>query len=255
LGFRILNLLELILTRRVEQNKSALNIKIIPFVKEVSKFVLVIISSLVILGLVFHVNIGTLITGLGIGGLAIAFAGKETIENLFASFTIFLDKPFAVGDMVEIGAITGNVEKIGFRSTRIRTLEKSFLTLPNKQMIDQALNNLTLRSTRRVKFNISLTYDTPTEVIKNIISEIILNLDEHPMVLENPIVRFAEFSSSSLDILIIYFVNTPEWSVALGIKETINFNIIDIVGKNKASFAFPSSTLYFSKDKQTIVNG
>ncbi|MDQ3535215.1 MAG: mechanosensitive ion channel family protein [Bacteroidota bacterium] len=254
LGFRILNLIELILTYRIEENKSDLNIKILPFIKEFTKFILVIISSLLILGLIFHVNIGTLIAGLGIGGLAIAFAGKETIENLFASFTIFLDKPFAVGDMVEIGTITGNVEKIGFRSTRIRTLEKSFLTLPNKQMIDQALNNLTLRSTRRVKFNLSLTYDTPISIIKNIIAEIHIILNEHPMVLENPIVRFAEFSSSSLDILIIYFVNTPEWPIALEIKENINFDIIEIVLRNQASFAFPSTTVYFDRDKHSVIN-
>jgi MscS family membrane protein len=254
LGFRILNLIELILTYRIEENKSDLNIKILPFIKEFTKFILVIISSLLILGLIFHVNIGTLIAGLGIGGLAIAFAGKETIENLFASFTIFLDKPFAVGDMVEIGTITGNVEKIGFRSTRIRTLEKSFLTLPNKQMIDQALNNLTLRSTRRVKFNLSLTYDTPISIIKNIITEIHIILNEHPMVLENPIVRFAEFSSSSLDILIIYFVNTPEWPIALEIKENINFDIIEIVLRNQASFAFPSTTVYFDRDKHSVIN-
>jgi len=254
LGFSILNLIELILTRRIEENKSGINIKIVPFIKEVSKFVLVIISSLVIIGLIFHVNIGTLVTGLGIGGLAIAFAGKETIENLFASFTIFLDRPFVVGDMVEIGAITGNVEKIGFRSTRIRTLEKSFLTLPNKQMVDQALNNLTLRSTRRVKFNVSLTYDTPSEAINTIKTEINTILNDHPMVLENPIVRFAEFSSSSLDIMIIYFINTPEWPVALEVKESINFNILEIVRKNKAAFAFPSTTVYFSKDKHSVIN-
>src|SRR6185295_11619359 len=104
-----------------------------------------------------------LIAGLGIGGLALALAAKETIENLFASFTIFLDKPFTIGDLVQVGSVTGKVESIGFRSTRIRTAEKSFVTVPNKKMVDVELENQSERFERRAYFTIGLTYATSNE--------------------------------------------------------------------------------------------
>ena len=118
------------------------------------------------------VNIIALTTGLGIGGIALAMASKESLENLLGSFTIFLDQPFTVGDTVTVGSITGTVEKVGFRSTRIRTFDKSIVTVPNKKMIDAELDNLGMRPVRRVKFNIGLTYETSIEQMKLIVADI-----------------------------------------------------------------------------------
>ena len=201
----------------------------------------------IIMGNVFNVNITALATGLGIGGIALAMASKESLENLLGSFTIFFDRPFTVGDNVTVGSVTGTVEKVGFRSTRIRTFDKSMVTVPNKKIIDAELDNLGMRPVRRVKFNIGLTYNTSTKQIKDIVSEIQKMIDEHPKTNPDGKVRFQEFGSSSLDILIIYFVDSPRWDELIDVREDINYKIMDIVKKHNSDFAFPSTTVYLQK--------
>ena len=126
----------------------------------------VIFGVLIILGNIFGIEITALAAGLGIGGVAVALASKESLENLLGSFTIFFDQPFTVGDIVTVGNITGLVEKVGFRSTRIRTFDKSLVSVPNKKMVDADLDNLGKRDVRRVKFYLGLTYDTKIDQIK-----------------------------------------------------------------------------------------
>jgi MscS family membrane protein len=193
------------------------------------------------------VNVIALTTGLGIGGLALAMASKESLENLLGSFTIFLDQPFLVGDTVTVGTVTGTVEKVGFRSTRIRTYDKSIVTLPNKLMIDAELDNLGMRPVRRVKFDVGLTYETSIEQIKNIVDDIQKMVDAHPKTNQDGKVRFQEFGSSSLDIMIIYFVDSPSWDDLIDVKEDINYKIMEIVKKHNSDFAFPSTTVYLQK--------
>jgi MscS family membrane protein len=174
-------------------------------------------------------------------------ASKESLENLLGSFTIFLDKPFTVGDTVTVGSITGTVEKVGFRSTRLRTFDKSLVTLPNKKMIDAELDNLGMRPVRRVKFNIGLTYETTNEQMKSIVSDIQHLVDQHEKTNKDGKVRFQEFGSSSLDILVMYFVDSPSWDNLIDVKEDINYKIMEIVKKHNSDFAFPSTTVYLQK--------
>ena len=154
---------------------------------------------------------GPFIPGLGIGGIALAMASKESLENLLGSFTIFFDRPFTVGDMVTVGSVTGVVEKVGFRSTRIRTFDKSIVTVPNKKMIYAELDNLGIRPVIRVKFNLGLTYDTTIEQIKAIVADIQDMINQHEKTDQEGKVRFQEFGSSSLDILVIYYVDSPKF--------------------------------------------
>ena len=189
-----------------------------------------------------------MVTGLGIGGVAFALASKESLENLLGSFTIFFDKPFTVGDIVTLGGVTGIVEKVGFRSTRIRTFDKSIVTVPNKNIISSELDNLGARPVRRVKFNIGLTYDTSVENIKNIVNDIQVLIDEHPMTNEDGRVRFLNFGASSLDIMVLYYVNSPDWEVLIDAQQKINFDIINIVNNYKCEFAFPSTSVYIEKN-------
>ena len=177
-----------------------------------------------------------------------ALASKESLENLLGSFTIFFDKPFTVGDTVTLGGVTGTVEKVGFRSTRIRTFDKSIVTVPNKNIISAELDNLGARPVRRVKFNIGLTYDTSVENIKNIVGDIQKLIDEHPMTNQDGKVRFLEFGPSSLDIMVLYYVDSPDWEALIDAKQKINFDIIDIVNKYKCDFAFPSTSVYIEKN-------
>ena len=233
---------------RAAQTESKVDDGLIPFAIDLTKVLVYIFALIIILGNVFNVNITALVAGLGVGGVAIALASKESIENLLGSFTIFFDKPFAVGDVITLGGVTGKVEKVGFRSTRIRTFDKSIVTVPNKNVINTELDNLGVRPVRRVKFNIGLTYDTTIEQIKNIVNDIQKLVDDHPMTNEDGRVRFLSFGASSLDIMVLYYVNSPEWENLIDTQQKINYSIIEIVNKHNSEFAFPSTSVYIEKN-------
>ena len=236
------------LKNKALETESKVDDQLIPFAIDIAKVLTIVLGVVMILGNVFEVNVTALVTGLGIGGVAFALASKESLENLLGSFTIFFDKPFTVGDTVTLGGVTGTVEKVGFRSTRIRTFDKSVVTVPNKNIISTELDNLGARPVRRVKFNIGLTYDTSVENIKNIVDDIQKLVDDHPMTNQEGKVRFLNFGASSLDIMVLYYVDSPDWEVLIDAQQKINFQIIDIVNKYKCEFAFPSTSVYIEKN-------
>ena len=205
-----------------------------------------ILGIFIILGSVFKLNIGSLIAGLGIGGLAIALAAKESLENLIGSFTIFLDKPFSVGDLITIGGVSGVVEKIGFRSTRIRTLDKTYVTVPNKKLVDDNLDNLSLRTNMRVKFDLIVLLDTSPEKLKNLVIDIQNLINSHKLTPNDGVVKFTEFGSYGLKIMIMYFVETNEWSVYVDTREELNYQIIDLLYKNNVRLAYPTTSVVSS---------
>ncbi|MBW6481080.1 MAG: mechanosensitive ion channel family protein [Bacteroidales bacterium] len=245
---RLADFLALIMKRRAEGMENKYSGQIIPFFIDFIKIIVAIFGVLLILGSIFYVNVGTLVAGLGIGGLAIALAGKETLENLLGSFTIFLDKPFVVGDMVRVVGITGVVEKVGFRSTRLRTLEKSYVTLPNKKMVDSELDNLTLRTFRRSNFTVGVTYSTTPDQLKAIVNDIQDYIDDHPNTNQEGKIRFHDFGPSSLEIMVLFFVDTMDWTTYLDVKQEILYKIVEIVQKHGAEFAFPSTSVYIEKN-------
>ena len=155
---RLVDFFGLVLMYRARLNNSKTDDQLIPFIKESIKVVVMIMSLFLQLGFIFHLNIASLVTGLGIGGLAIALAAKDTLENLLGSFAIFLDKPFSIGDVVKVNTATGKVERIGFRSTQIRTPENTIITIPNKQMTDVALENISMRKMIRATFPLLLRF-------------------------------------------------------------------------------------------------
>jgi len=245
---KVIDYVGLILFARAEKTENKMDDQLIPFIIEIAKILTYIFALFIIMGNVFEVNITALATGLGIGGIALAMASKESLENLLGSFTIFFDRPFTVGDTVTVGSVTGKVEKVGFRSTRIRTYDKSIVTVPNKKMIDAELDNLGMRPVRRVKFNLGLTYDTSVEQIKAIVNDIQEMINNHAKTDQEGKVRFQEFGSSSLDILVIYYVNSPKWDDLIDVREDINYKIMEIVKKHNSDFAFPSTTVYLQQN-------
>jgi MscS family membrane protein len=247
LVLRTVDFAGLIFIERINKKEDKPSMQVISFFIDSIKVIVVIFGVLIFLSSIFYINVGTLITGLGIGGLAVALAARESLENLFGSFTIFIDKPFVVGDMVKVGETIGVVENVGFRSTRLRTLDKSYVTLPNKKMIDSELENLTLRTSRRANFSISLTYHTSIEQMRAIVEEIQTFIDNHPNTTVDGRVRFKEFGESSLDIMVMYYVDTMDWTTYLNVREEINYRIMEIVEAHKASFAFPSTSVYIEK--------
>jgi MscS family membrane protein len=244
---RTVDFFGIILLHRASAARSE-NTQLIPFIRESIKVLIVILCFFVILGAVFGLDIVSIIAGLGIGGLAIALAARESLENLFGSFTIFLDKPFQVGDMVEVGDVSGTIERIGFRSTRIRTFEKTFVTVPNKKMVEGELNNLTLRTQRRVKFFIPLALGTPAGKLQTIVTEIRTSLAAHPDVdKEDCNVVIFELTSYSISIMVHYFISQVEWNDYLKVREQINLSIISIIEKNQAVFSASFEKIFSGK--------
>tara|TARA_B100000575_G_scaffold292020_1_gene299368 strand:- start:1033 stop:2133 length:1101 start_codon:yes stop_codon:yes gene_type:complete len=235
------------LSQKADKTKSKVDNQLVPFAIEIGKVLVIIFGLLIILGNIFGIDITALAAGLGIGGVAVALASKESLENLLGSFTIFFDKPFTVGDIITIGGITGFVEKVGFRSTRIRTFDKSLVTVPNKNLINSELDNLSLKPVRKVKTNIGLTYNTSVDQIKNIVVDIQKLVDDHPNTNQDGVVRFLEFGASSLDVMVLYFVNSPDWKLLVDTQQDINYKIIEIVKKHKSDFAYPSTSVYLEK--------
>ena len=249
---RLIDFVGMIFSYRAEKTVSKLDNQLVPFFKDFSKVLVVIFAIFVVLSSVFNRDITGLVAGLGIGGLALAFAAKESLENLLASFTIFLDHPFTVGDLVQSGEIIGVVEKIGFRSTRIRTLEKSFVTVPNKHMIDKPLDNLTLRTFRRARFDVRLTYSTTSEQMRRIITDIKEFISTHPRTNQDEQIKFLTLGPHSKDVMVQYFVDTMDWTDFINVKEDINFKIVEIVEKHGVDFAFPTTTVHLHKEEKGL---
>ena len=254
---KVIDYVGLILFARAEKTENKMDDQLIPFIIEIAKILTYIFALFIIMGNVFDVNITALATGLGIGGIALAMASKESLENLLGSFTIFFDRPFTVGDMVTVGSVTGRVEKVGFRSTRIRTLDRSLVTVPNKKMIDAELDNLGMRPIRRVKFSVGLTYHTSIEQIKKIVADMQTMIDNHPRTTnaegkkskdKEGKVRFDEFGDSSLNIFVLYYVDSPKWEDLIDVRQDVNYKIMEIVKKHNSDFAFPSTTVYLQQN-------
>ncbi|MFC7667299.1 mechanosensitive ion channel family protein [Hymenobacter humi] len=238
---RLVDFALLVVQRRNELRDSPglrrLDHQFLPFAKDLLKVLVIIIGLMVVLGEVFGVNVTALIGGLGIGGLAVAFAAKESLENLIASFTIFLDQPFGVGDLVKAGEVNGTVEKIGFRSTRLRTAEKSYLTVPNKSMIDKPLDNLSLRTSRRVGFTLTFDQKTTSAQLHDIIAGSIKAMQGHPLVTQDVQMKFNALTPSGKEVTVQYFVDTTSYDEYLDVKEDLNYRLVEVVEEHGGVFA------------------
>jgi len=207
------------------------------FFKDFFKAILVLIGILLILQFSFHKHIGNLLTSLSLVGAAVALATKESLENLIASLIIFFDKPFSTGETVKVHNFTGTIEKIGLRSTRIRTESKTYITVPNKQMVDSILDNISQRTQRRVDIKLNLDVHTSTQEIKSLIKAIQVSLSNES-VIENSLVYLND-TGKNAHIITIEYYTSPEQSIEafIVLKEKINFLIIDAMNELKISLA------------------
>ena len=169
---RIIDFIASVLEARASLTPSQSDNQLVVFFRDFFKVIIGIIGIMMVLHFAFSYDVSSLLTGLSIVGAAIALALRESLENLIASFVIFFDKPFTTGDNVKVQNITGIVERIGLRSTRVRTSEKSYVTVPNKQMVDSILDNISLRSQIRGEINLLVDLDTPPHKIEQLLKEI-----------------------------------------------------------------------------------
>ena len=220
--------------------------------KEIGNFIIAILKILISgVGLgamlqVWGINVTALVASLGIGGLAFALAAKDTAANLFGSFSLLADKSIRIGEWIKVNGVEGTVENIGMRTTKIRSFQKSLITVPNHIVANNPIENFSRRGIRRIKMHIGLTYSTNSDQIKKIMAEIKEMLKQHEGISQNDslMVNFDTFGDSSLNIFIYTFTKTANWETYLDIKEDINLKIMKIVEDNGSSFAFPSQSIY-----------
>ncbi len=245
---RIIDYVAFILHERAAATASKSDDQLVPFIKDALKIFIVVNAIFVLLGVVLDLDLTSLLAGLGIGGLAIAFAAQESIKDIFGSLTVFLDKPFVVGDLVKIGDVEGTIEKVGLRSTRIRTGNLTLITVPNKKMLDSNVDNHTNRTHRRVKQVVGLSYDTNAFQLKAITGDLHDFLKSNPKLNKDVVVAFDEFGENSLNLMIIYFIPFATYEEYMREKETVNYRIMEIVLSHGSSLAFPVREIKIDPD-------
>ena len=204
----------------------------------------------VIFGLLFWlnnigVNITTVLAGLGVGGLAVALALQKPLEDMMGALTIFTQAPIRVGDFVRYGAEMGTVEDIGLRTTRLRTLTNTVVSVPNARIASVETENLSYRTKIRYWPTLRLRYDTSPEQIKSVLNGVRESLERHEQVYDDPVrVRFTDFDDDAILIKINSFVKTTDFSEFLEVAEDLNFQIMEVVRSSGAAFALPGKSIY-----------
>ena len=224
---RTIDFVALLLKQKTHAAGDMKDHQLIVFFRDFFKVVIGIIGILMVLGIAFGVEVSKSWTGLGIAGAALALSTKESIENLIASFIIFFDKPFTAGDIVKVNGITGTVEKVGLRSTRIRTDQKTYVTVPNKQMVDSIVDNLTLRTQRKAEIRLQIGLSATSDKVNQFVDEIdkILNRD----IIENPSVFLNDIAGNAFLINIDYFTPPITLTEFNQIKQDVNLEILKLM--------------------------
>ncbi len=242
--WRLIDGLAAYFSARARRTDSALDDQLVPFIAKTLKIFLVLTAVLVIAQNMGY-SISGLIASLGIGGIAVAMAARDTIANVFGSIMILVDRPFMVGDWIRTSEFEGVVEEVGFRSTKIRTFAKTLINVPNSHLANMVIDNIDARSVRRVKMRIGLTYQTTPAQMRAAIEGIERILAEHPGVDQDyKLVKFDEFEDSALSIFLYYFSASKVWEEYLQVRQEVNMQIMELLESLGLEFAFPSRTVY-----------
>jgi MscS family membrane protein len=219
----------------------------VPLLRKTLKVLLVTTATLLLLQN-FGVNITALIAGLGVGGLAVALAAQKTVENFFGGIMLIVDQPVREGDFCRWDSMIGTVESIGLRTTRIRTLDRTLVSIPNGDFSQKMLENFASRDKIRLFAIIGLRYETTPDQLRYILVEIKKLLLAHPGIDPDPArVRFIEFGDYALKLEIFAFSKTADWDQFLALREDVFLRLADIVAASGSSFAFPTSTIMLEK--------
>ncbi len=249
LTFRLIDLAAVALRIRAEQRESVGVVPILIPGARFAKIVIVVIGILGVLG-TMGVNVSAAVAGLGVGGIAVALAAQKTIENLFGGITLFADRPVRVGDFCRYGDKMGTVEEIGLRSTRVRTLDRTVVSVPNSEFANRELENYARRDRMRLHTTIGLRYETTPDQLSYVLAQLRQILLAHPRVTEEPArVRFVGFGASSLDVDVFAYVDTCDGNEFLAIREHVYLLFMRAIEEAGTGFAFPSSTTYVSQDE------
>lgn len=236
---RIIDFVSYILEKKADQTPSQTDNQLVIFFRDFFKVIIAVVGVLMILKFAFHFDISSLLTGLSIVGAAVALALRESLENLIASFIIFFDRPFSQGDLVKVQNITGNVERIGLRSTRIRTDQKTYVTVPNKQMVDSVLDNLTLRTQLKGELRLQVSLSTSSADLAQLVGGIkkIMRHDE----VESFTVVMNDIAPNAFLIHADYFTGPLTHQEFINVKEELNLQVLKLMESMKIEIAGAST--------------
>lgn len=252
--FRLTELFVEIIKNLIEKSSADTELahQFTPMLRQSLRVTIVVLGGILIIQNLGY-SVGSLLAGVGIGGLAIALAAQDTLANLFGTVVMLTDKPFKVGDWIEFKGVDGDVESVGFRSVKIRTWAKSLVTIPNKLITSEVIENWSAMPKRRVKMKIGVTYESKPEQVENLVIKIRELLKNSPEVSQDFfLVNFTEFNAYSLDILIYYFTVSTAWAEHLAVRQKINLEIMKLVEELGLSFAFPTQSLYFENELNSV---
>lgn len=237
----ISGILQNVLNKFSSKEDSKLNNGMVGILQQIAKYTIWIMGILVAMHNI-GIEIGTLIAGLGIGGVAVALAAQDTVKNLFGGFVLFFDRPFNIGDRIRFNGLDGNVMHIGLRSLRICTLEGRIVTIPNSQVVDNAIENVNSEPATKIKLMLGLTYDTTPEKMElamKILNDIPKKISD---IEENTLATFMEYGDFSMQIMFVYYIKkSGDYFLT---QSAVNMEILRQFNANGLEFAFPTQTIY-----------
>ena len=241
---RLVDYVALVIRRKTKKDGGPRDNQMIVFLRDFLKAIIGIIGLLMILDSAFKVDVTKILASLGLAGAAVALAAKESIENLIASFVIFFDKPFTAGDVVKVNNISGTVEKIGLRSTRIRTDQKTYVTVPNKQMVDSIVDNLSLRTQRKGELRLEIGLSTSSAGLDEFVAGVkkILKKDK----IENSACFLNDITGQSYLVNVDYYTAPITQDEFNSIKQQVNLEVLKLMESLQLSIAGASSDVHIS---------
>lgn len=232
----------------IERSSRTTSVAVVMLARRLAKITVLALSAIVILD-IFGVDVTTGLAALGIGGIALALGAQKTVENLVGSVTVVADKPVNVGDFCAFGGVMGTVEEIGIRSTRLRTLDRTVVTIPNGAFASTEIENYSQRDRFKFECILGLRYETTPDQMRWLLVELRSLFYAHQMVSNQPArVRFTGLGAHSLDVTMFAYIDTSDIHVFFEVQEDLLLRIMEIVKESGSDFAFPSQTLYMGKD-------
>ena len=248
--YRLVDVVDEWLKRVTFRTASRMDDMLAPLIRKSLRVTIVILALLQVATTLSDKPVTSLLAGLGVGGLAVALAAQDTLKNFFGSLVILADKPFELGDRIVVDGHDGPVEEVGFRSTRLRTLEGHLVTIPNGEMANKTILNIGKRPYIRRLANITVTYDTPPDKVLRAVDIVRAILKDHEGSRPDfpPRVYFNDFNDASLNIVMIYWYHPPDYWKFLAFNERVNRQILEKFNEEGIEFAFPTQTVYLAGD-------
>ncbi|MEO1216075.1 MAG: mechanosensitive ion channel family protein [Bacteroidota bacterium] len=242
--FRIIDILADIFDSLAERTSTTMDNQLVPLISRIAKMLVAVFGIIFILDNL-EINVTALLAGVSIGGLALALAAQDTVRNFIGSITIFIDRPFTIGDFIEVGGVSGTVKEVGVRSTRITASDGALISMPNGDLANKTILNHSLRDYRRYSTAITVSYNTLPDTLAEFVNGVREIVMKHPKVRKNSVgVQFHEMSASSLDIFYAAIFEETNYTAWLEARQEIFLDIMKLAEDMKVGFAFPSTSIY-----------